>query len=104
MSLPQPKLSWTRRLTISSHSRTDSLTLLKLNKAIEFCKFSLKVNRELLKVNDPFKLLRTNRLVLRSLTFTFSPETLLLTWSLTPKPFEVFDIHIIKIKHFTFKR
>ncbi|MGP1917186.1 MAG: GroES family chaperonin [Candidatus Hodgkinia cicadicola] len=96
------KLLWTGRLTISSLSRTDSLALLKLNKAIEFCKFSLKVNRELLKVNDPFKLFRANRLISSfAYHFAISPETLLFNLKLlTPKTFEVLDVNIIKIKHF----
>ncbi|MGP1911845.1 MAG: hypothetical protein ACTS6H_01845 [Candidatus Hodgkinia cicadicola] len=95
------KLLWTGKLTISALSRTDSLALLKLNKAIEFCKFSLKVNRELLKVNDPFKLFRANRLISSfAYHFAVSPETLLFNLKLlTPKTFEVLDTNIIKIKH-----
>ncbi|MGP1911315.1 MAG: hypothetical protein ACTS4T_00635 [Candidatus Hodgkinia cicadicola] len=96
------KLLWTGKLTVSSLSRTDSLALLKLNKAIKFCKFSLKVNRKLLKINNPFKLFRANRLI-SSVAYHFAilPEILLFNLKLlSPKTFEVPDLNIIEIKHF----
>ncbi|MGP1911853.1 MAG: hypothetical protein ACTTM7_00110 [Candidatus Hodgkinia cicadicola] len=96
------KLLWTGKLTISSLSQTDSFALLKLNKAIEFCKFSLKVNRKLLKFNDPFKLFRANRLI-SSFAYHFAilPEILLFNLKLlVPKTFEVLDMNIIEIKRF----
>ncbi|MGP1916553.1 MAG: co-chaperone GroES family protein [Candidatus Hodgkinia cicadicola] len=94
------KLLWSGKISISSLSQSECLRLLKLNKAIKFCKFALKINRQFSKINDPFKLFRVNRLISSFAYYLkISPETLLFNLKLSsPKNFNKSVVNVIEIK------
>ncbi|MGP1916727.1 MAG: co-chaperone GroES [Candidatus Hodgkinia cicadicola] len=97
------KLLWSGKITISSLSQSECLRLLKLDKAIKFCKFALNANCQFSKVNDPFKLFRVNQLIAAfAFCLKISPETLLFNLKLSslssPKTFNKTSVNIMEIK------
>ncbi|MGP1918269.1 MAG: co-chaperone GroES family protein, partial [Candidatus Hodgkinia cicadicola] len=99
------KLLWIGGVNISTLCESERLALLKLNKAIKFCRFALKANYKFSKTNDPLKLFRANRLISTiAYYFSISPEMLLFNLKLScPKNFNKSTVNVMEIKRLYFQ-
>lgn len=100
------KILWLGRMSVSSILYQERSALIKLNKAIEVCKFALKVKHQFSRTNDPLKLFRVYQLIASFAYYLkISPEMLLfnLKLSFSQKTFNKSCVNIIEINRLYFQ-
>lgn len=93
-------------MSVSSILYQERSALIKLNKAIEVCKFALKVKHQFSRTNDPLKLFRVYQLIASFAYYLkISPEMLLfnLKLSFSQKNFNKSCVNIIEINRLYFQ-